>query len=130
MEWHEMSREQQNILVLKWDKIRKHKAMTVELREKFAKQGDTSEMGPKDIKVIAKWFNPYGNWTWYATEFDPETGNCFGYVKGFENELGYFNFYEIAVTTVRMGRYDLPLERDCHWDSETLLQDVLDGITS
>jgi hypothetical protein len=32
---------------------------------------------------------PDGQWTWYAIEFDGED-LCFGYVIGFDAELGYF----------------------------------------
>ena len=125
--WYEMSKDELNLEVRRLDKIRKHKMLTEELKLKFVRQGDTSEREAEDIKVIAKFFNPYGNWTWYACEFDPRTGQMFGYVKGHEDELGYFNFYEVATATVRLGGYELPLERDCGWDSGTILKDVIDG---
>ena len=61
---------------------------------------------------------PYSNWTWYITEMDPETGQCFGLVEGFERELGYFDLTELAETTV-FG--DVPaVERDLYWQPRTL----------
>ena len=35
-----------------------------------------------DTIVHAKFFTPDGNWTWYATEYDPETRMFFGLVVG------------------------------------------------
>ena len=32
--------------------------------------------------MSVKLFSPYSNWTWYIVELDPETGTCFGLVKG------------------------------------------------
>ena len=71
-----------------------------------------------DILAHAKIFSPYSNWTWYVTEFDPETGRCFGLVEGLEKELGYFDLTELAETTVFGG---LPaVERDLYWEPRTL----------
>ena len=51
----------------------------------------------KGEAVIAhvKFFTPDSNWTWYATEFDPESGLFFGLVQGFEEELGSFSLAEL-----------------------------------
>ena len=48
----------------------------------------------------AKLFSPYNGWRWYITEWDAETGTCFGLVEGFETELGYFDLTELAEATV------------------------------
>ncbi len=54
--------------------------MTEELKKRFAEIGDQSmEENPL---VIAKLFDPMGSATWYATQYDPETDVCFGYVSG------------------------------------------------
>ena len=47
-----------------------------------------------DPKAIVKFFTPFSNWTWYATEFD---GNdtFFGLVDGLDRELGYFSLSEL-----------------------------------
>lgn len=56
-------------------------------------------------------------WTWFVSEYDPETHECFGLVKGFEEELGYFNMDELI--QIR-GQFGLPLERDLHWTPRPL----------
>ena len=45
-------------------------------------------------------------------EYDPVTGEMFGLVKGFKDELGYFSFHELAAIRDRMG---LGIERDLSW---------------
>ena len=71
-----------------------------------------------NVLAPAKLFSPYTNWTWYITELDPETGQCFGLVEGFERELGYFDLSELAETTVFGG---VPaVERDLYWEPKTL----------
>ena len=71
-----------------------------------------------DVLAPAKLFSPYGNWTWYVTEWDAETGTCFGLVEGFETELGYFDLTELAEATVFGG---VPaVERDLYWQPKTI----------
>ena len=66
----------------------------------------------------AKLFSPYGNWTWYVTEWDRRPELCFGLVQGFETELGYFSLDELAEATVFGG---VPaVERDLYWQPKTL----------
>ncbi|OPZ76433.1 MAG: hypothetical protein BWY78_01371 [Alphaproteobacteria bacterium ADurb.Bin438] len=67
--------------------------------------------------VYAKFFTPWSNWTWYVMEYDPKEKLCFGYVKGFENELGYFSLEELENLK---GPHGLTIERDlyfkpCKW---------------
>ena len=52
----------------------------------------SSERG-KDPIVQVKFFCPWSDWTWYATEFDGEN-LFFGLVEGFETEWGYFSLKE------------------------------------
>ena len=71
-----------------------------------------------EVLAPAKLFSPYSNWTWYITEMDPQTGQCFGLVEGFERENGYFDLTELAETTVFGG---VPaVERDLYWEPKTL----------
>ena len=73
-----------------------------------------------EVLAPAKLFSPYNGWTWYITEMDPETGQCFGLVDGFEKEIGYFDLTELAETTVFSG---VPaVERDLYWQPRTLGQ--------
>jgi hypothetical protein len=56
-----------------------------------------------------KLFTPDASWTWYVTELDPETGECFGLVCGHERELGYFELEDLEALRGPLG---LPVERD------------------
>jgi len=63
-----------------------------------------------DPIAYIKLFTPDSNWTWYIIEFSKEDKNtCYGYVEGFEKELGYFSLEEIE--SIR-GILDLHIERD------------------
>ena len=101
------------------------KLMTKELEDRFAKTGSQEGAG-LGATVIAKFFCPWNNWTWYATEFEPETQNFFGLVSGFEVELGYFNLEELE--SVR-GPGGLRIERDLYWQDRPLkeIKDEAEG---
>ena len=99
--------------------LRKHKLMTKELADTipplYANDGADD---PDAVVARVKLFSPYANWTWYITEWDAETGTCFGLVEGFETELGYFDLSEMAEATVFGG---VPaVERDLYWKPHTL----------
>ncbi len=81
--------------------------MTKELEKRFAEVGSQEEV--EDKLVIAKFFDPTGSWTWYATEYDPETRLFFGLVDGFEVEWGYFSLDELQNQKLKFG---LGIERD------------------
>ena len=92
--------------------------LTKELREKFNKVGDTSIKDAKDVEIVCKFFDPTGSWTWYATEFDGDD-TFFGFVRGFENELGYFSLSELKNVRLPFG---LGIERDLHFGKHTLTE--------
>lgn len=71
-----------------------------------------------DPLAVAKFFTPWSNWTWYATEFDGED-TFFGLVHGFERELGYFSLSELESIT---GPAGLGIERDLHFKPTPLSQ--------
>ncbi|WP_299223840.1 DUF2958 domain-containing protein [uncultured Psychroserpens sp.] len=84
------------------------KLITKELKERFKEIGDQSNV--KDPIFIAKFFDPCGSGTWYASEYDPETNVCFGYVTGFfVDEWGGFSIDELEALTSPLG---LGIERD------------------
>jgi len=86
------------------------KLLTQELLRRFAKIGRQEEV--KDPLVIAKFFNPTGAGTWYATEYDPESRCFFGYVSLFgdhNDEWGSFSLDELEGF---QGRFGLGIERD------------------
>jgi len=94
-----------------------------------------------------KLFTPWGAWTWYATEgcamlmdgSEAKLGErimlfkednklpvgvtdvlFFGYVEGFDKELGYFSLKELATI---VGPGGLKVERDIHF-KPTKLKDI------
>jgi hypothetical protein len=80
--------------------------LTDELREQLPPLYSQEKV--RDPQVICKFFTPDSQWTWYALEFDGED-MFFGYIIGFEAELGYFSLSELE--SVR-GPWGLPIERD------------------
>ena len=79
--------------------------------------GSTDGQGMEAIAQV-KYFTPFGQWTWYATEFNPEDGIFFGLVIGFERELGEFALAELEGAT---GPGGIPLvERDRHFSPTKL----------
>jgi hypothetical protein len=70
-----------------------------------------SQENVKDPVAQVKFFTPWTNWTWYATEFDGED-TFFGKVIGHETELGYFSLSELESVT---GSFGLKIERDLHF---------------
>ncbi len=99
--------------------LRRHKLMTKELGEKIPALY-ANENAPDYDAVVAhvKLFSPYADWTWYVTEWNPQTGECFGLVDGFEMELGYFDLTEMAEAKVR-GVVPA-VERDLYWKPKTI----------
>ena len=70
-----------------------------------------STEGQEDPMVRAHYF--VGSWDWYVVEWNPETGEAFGFVKGLDDELGYFSLVEMEATLAR-GLW--PIERDLYWE--------------
>ena len=68
-----------------------------------------------------KLFTPDSDWTWYIIELSKNNINsCFGYVKGLENELGYFTLEELEIVHGSLG---LSIERDI-WFKPTRLSKI------
>ena len=98
---------------------RGHKLMTKELAETIPALGANEDVADYDaVLAPAKLFSPYSGWTWYITEWDAESGLCFGLVEGFEMELGYFDLTELSEVTV-FGSVPA-VERDLYWEPQTL----------
>lgn len=65
-----------------------------------------------------KLFTPDAQWTWYIIEISQEDKDiCYGYVKGLENELGYFSLKEIESIKGPLG---LAVERDLSFEPSAL----------
>jgi len=93
--------------------------LTEELKVKFPKLKKTEGKNLKDIKVIAKFFDPCSQWTWYATEYDPTDRIFFGLVRGHETEMGYFSLDELESVKGALG---LGIERDLYFSNHTLAE--------
>lgn len=91
------------------------KLLTKEITDRFAKVG--SQQDVKDPIIIAKFFDPTGSATWWATEYDPVDKIFYGYVTLFglgspEDEWGSFALGELEGVK---GRFGLGIERDRHF---------------
>lgn len=87
------------------------KLMTKALEKRFKQVG---EQDISDPIVIAKYFNPCGAQTWYATAYYPEDERIFCYVTGMAfPEWGYSSLVEFANTP--LPPFGLTIERDLHW---------------
>lgn len=73
-----------------------------------------SQEADPDPIVHIKFFTPDSSWTWYATEgeSDGEDFRFFGYVRGHEDEWGYFLLSELSTARGPLG---LPIERDLNF---------------
>ena len=99
--------------------VRGHALMTKEVGDTIpALYANENVRNYDDVLAHAKLFSPFSNWTWFITEWDAETGTCFGLVEGFETELGYFSLDELAQATV-FGSVPA-VERDLYWQPKTI----------
>lgn len=92
------------------------KLLTAQLLERFAQVGSQEES--KDPLIIAKFFNPSGAGTWYASEYDPKTRIFFGYVSIFgdwNDEWGSFSLDELEGYR---GKFGLGIERDRYFTEQ------------
>jgi len=93
------------------------KLLTEEMVRRFAAIGSQEGKGD-DAVVVAKLFDPLGQWTWYLTEWDSETREFFGLISGFEVEWGYISLEELE--EVGRRRRFVGIERDLHWNECTI----------
>ena len=92
--------------------------LTKELLKRFEQIGRQEDK--KDPIVIAKFFNPAGAGTWYATEYDQESKEFFGYVSIFgdwNDEWGSFSLDELQSYR---GNFGLGIERDRYFDEKRI----------
>jgi hypothetical protein len=70
-----------------------------------------------DQKIVAKFFDPYGSWSWYVMNQDPEdTDYLWGIVKGFEVETGSFSLSELTSIKAFGGQR---IERDLYFKTRS-----------
>jgi len=94
----------------------RQKFITKEITDKIPALKAQDSKG-EDAIVYAKWFCPWSNWFWFATEMDQDTNEFFGLVYGFECELGYFTAEELQSVSGPGGLY---IERDTHFTPKPL----------
>jgi glycosidase len=90
------------------------KLMTKEIAEKLPKLYANENKNPEDVEIIIKYFHPFSDWTWYATEGEKQEDGTYlfyGFVRGFANEFGYFTEKELSKIIIR----GLGIERDLHF---------------
>lgn len=97
------------------------KLLTKEIEKAIPKLYANEDKKPEDVPVVVKFFCPWNNWTWYATEGERQEDDFifFGYVQGFEGELGYFSLKELESVSGPLG---LKIERDISFSGKTLAQ--------
>ena len=57
-------------------------------------------------------------WSWFISEFNPDTKMCFGWIECLENELGFFSLTELE--SLKFPPFGLPVERDRLFESTPL----------
>ena len=83
--------------------------------------GATENQGDNAVAQV-HWFS--SSWDWWATEFDPETGELFGFVHGFEDEWGYFSIaeFEEIMKERPLELIQKGIERDANWRPRTIAE--------
>lgn len=93
------------------------KLLTEEIRKQLPLLGATDDQ-PDPIAIV-KFFNPTGIGTWWAVEFDPETGIFFGKADLGFPELGTFSLDELQGYKGPLG---LGIERDLYFQPTPVSQ--------
>jgi len=94
--------------------------LTKELLNRFEKVGRQEEVS--DPIVIAKFFNPAGAGTWYATEYDPELKEFFGYVSIFGDWNDEWGSFALSELESYHGKFGLGIERDLYFSEQPISQ--------
>jgi len=102
------------------------KLMTKEIEKKAQKQFPLgNDMGQK---IVAKFFDPCGSWSWYLMNQDPKYPDyLWGIVKGHEIEMGSFSLSELSKYKGPLG---IGIERDLYFTPRTAMEvweDLLNG---
>jgi hypothetical protein len=92
--------------------------LTKELLKRFEKVGRQEEVS--DPIVIAKFFNPAGAGTWYATEYDPSTKEFFGYVSIFGDWNDEWGSFALSELENYRGKFGLGIERDRYFGEKKI----------
>jgi len=82
-----------------------------------------SQENNPDPTCVVKFFTPWTSWTWFVIEGarDGDDWRFFGWVEGFDKELGYFGLKELSDINGPVG---LKIERDLYFEP-TKLSEVM-----
>ena len=100
--------------------------LTKELIKRFEKVG--RQENEKDPLVIAKFFNPAGAGTWYATEYNPSEKMFFGYVSIFGDENDEWGSFSLEELQSYKGRFSLGIERDMYFTEKRISEVVSQAV--
>ena len=92
------------------------KLITKEIANKIPKLYETDGQAEDKKMAYVKYFCPWNHWTWYGFEFDGKD-EFFGFVRGDEDELGYFSLAELKSIA---GPFGLKIERDLYYTPQSL----------
>lgn len=96
--------------------------MTQDLQERFRSVGE--QFSSVDPIIVAKYFDPVGSATWYATEYNPENEVFYGYVTGLiVDEWGTFSLPELESVQLPFG---MGIERDLHFKEKRFSEQFKD----
>jgi len=93
------------------------KLLTKEILKQLPQLGETDNQ--IDPVAVVRFFNPCGIGTWWACEFDPETGIFFGKADLGFPELGSFSLQELESYVGPLG---LGIERDLYFTPKPISQ--------
>lgn len=96
--------------------------LTKELLTRFRQVGRQEDS--TDPIVVAKFFNPTGAGTWYATEYDPETKMFFGFVSIFGDWNDEWGSFSLAELESYRGNFGLGIERDLYFKEKRISEVV------
>lgn len=91
--------------------------LTEELKRRFREVG-VQGMTNTDPLIIAKFFNPVGPGTWYATEYDENDEIFFGYVSIFGDWNDEWGSFSLAELQEFKGLFGIGIERDLYWQEK------------
>ncbi len=102
------------------------KLLTKEILKRFEAVGRQEDS--KDPLVIAKFFNPTGAGTWYATEYDPESRMFFGFVSIFGDWNDEWGSFSLAELESYHGKFGLGIERDLYFGEKRISEIVPEAV--
>jgi hypothetical protein len=94
------------------------KLLTQELLKRFERVGRQEEV--KDPVVIAKFFNPVGAGTWFATEYDQKEKIFFGFVSIFGDSCDEWGSFSLSELESYRGPFGLGIERDMYFKPQPI----------